>query len=351
MPKSGVINPATETIAGYSVDTLDRAPFWRDSESAIDISICIVNWNCRDLLRCCLESLRRQPPGIRSEVIVIDNASSDGAADMVERDFPDAILLRNQINLGFSRANNQAARLARGRNLFFLNNDTVVPPGALEELVDFADSHPNIGIIGPRLRDAEGTIQVSYRQKVSVGALLHRTILFRWTGLFRRTYRNCRRPRFDPDIPQQVDVLMGAAMLLPRRVLFESGMWDEDYTFGGEDMDLCFRVGRQFPVVYHPGIEIIHFGRAATRQHVSYTSINIPAGFIRFLRKTETAGLSLLLYKCVVTVDAPLQVLGNGFQLIIRKLFGGSEKACKSRLAFSSSWYFLTRGLPGFWQA
>jgi len=349
LSKPSVLNPSPVATAPALSETPPEAP--ARGQAAIDISVCIANWNCRNLLRGCLESLRRQPHGINWEVIVVDNASTDGADDMVERDFPEATLVRNQANLGFSRANNQAARLAHGRFLFFLNNDTIVPPGALEDLVDFADAHPGIGILGPRLRDAHGKIQVSYRQKLTVGALLHRTILFRWTGLFRRSYRNCRRPDFDSETTQPVEVLMGAAMLLPRQVFIECGMWDEEYTFGGEDMDLCYRVGRQFPVVYHPGIEILHFGRAATRQHVLFTAVKIPAGFLRFLRKTETPRAKLLFYKFVATIDAPVHMLANGIQFITRKLLGDSEKARKSWLAFKTSWHFLAFGLGDFWRA
>ncbi|HEV3078831.1 MAG TPA: glycosyltransferase family 2 protein, partial [Gemmataceae bacterium] len=122
----------------------------------LDISVCIANWNCRDLLRACLESLHARPQGVRLETIVVDNASSDGAADMVAESFPQVTLIRNRANAGFSRANNQAAQRARGRFLLFLNNDTEVPAGALEQLVAYAERHPEAGIIGPRLRDADG---------------------------------------------------------------------------------------------------------------------------------------------------------------------------------------------------
>src|SRR5438046_3677582 len=147
MSESGVVNSLTE-IDGQQPEAQARAQV-----DAIDISVCIVNWNCRALLRGCLESLRRQPAGIRWEVIVVDNGSKDGAADMVERDFHETTLVRNGTNFGFSRANNQAARLACGRYLSFLNNDTLVPPRALAESVDVAAAHPPIGIDAPRPRD------------------------------------------------------------------------------------------------------------------------------------------------------------------------------------------------------
>ncbi len=353
MSESGVINSRPQSASGACERPKNATGVMTDSARpvAVDISVCIVNWNCRELLRGCLESLRRQPAGIRCEIIVVDNGSTDGAADMVEHDFPEAILLRNQANLGFSRANNQAARFARGRYLFFLNNDTVVPPGALEELVDYADAHPEIGILGPRLRDAQGKVQASFRQRLTVGALLHRTILLRWTGLFRRQYYDCRRQHFDPDTTQSVEVLMGAALLLPRQVFIDSGMWDEDYIFGGEDMDLCDRVGRRWPVVYHPAVEILHYGRASTRQHTRFASVQIPAGFVRYLRKAKTPPVTLLVYKSLVTVDAPLQILANGCQFLVRYVLGHSEKARKSRRAAKSSCHFLIHGLIEFWRA
>jgi GT2 family glycosyltransferase len=284
-------------------------------------------------------------------VIVVDNASTDGAADMVKHNFPEVILVRNESNQGFSRANNQAARLSRGRYLLFLNNDTVVPPGTLEELVHYADTNPGFGILGPRLQDPLGKIQTSYRNTITMPALLHRTVLFRWTGLFRRSYLWCRRESFDPESTREVEVLMGAAMLLPRRVFFDAGMWDEAYTFGGEDMDLCFRVRRSLPVIYHPNIEIIHHGRASTRQHLPFASCNIPAGFVRFLRKTGASPISLLVYKCALTLDGPLKMMSNSCQFLWRRFLGQPQKARKSLLAFKSSWYFLARGLLEFWKA
>jgi GT2 family glycosyltransferase len=313
--------------------------------------VCIANWNCRDLLRACLESLHDRPQGLSVETVVVDNASADGAADMVEREFPEVVLIRNATNVGFARANNQAARRARGRYLFFLNNDTVVPPGALRRLVDYADAHPEVGMVGPRLRDGQGRFQVSYRQRPNLATLLHRTSLLRWTGLLRGAYRSYRREDFDPHTTRPVEVLMGAAVLLPRARFFGCGGWDEDYAFGGEDLDLSLRVSREAQVVFLPEVEVTHYGRVSTRQHIGFASAQMMVGFARYLRKSGSSRAGLLLYKLAVTLDAPLQLGSKAAQYLWRRLRGRRKEAHKSLLACRGLAHFLLRGLPTFWRA
>jgi GT2 family glycosyltransferase len=317
----------------------------------VDVTVCIANWNCKDLLQACLQSLAQQPPGISLEVIVVDNGSSDGAADMVAREFPEVILERNQVNCGFARASNQAAERAHGRYLFFLNNDTWVPPDALRRLVEYADAHPEIGMIGPRLRDARGRTQVSYRLRPTMATLLHRSSLFRWTGLLRGGYRRYRRQDFDPTSARSVEVLMGAAVLLSRAVFLTCGRWDENYRFGGEDLDLSYQVRRRFPIVYYPAVEIIHYGRMSTRLHIGYASAQMTIGFARYLRKTGCARPALLAYKVVVLLDTPVQLIEKYVQYLWRRFQGRPEKAAKSLLAFKGFWHFLTRALGPFWRA
>jgi GT2 family glycosyltransferase len=312
--------------------------------------VCIVNWNCRELLRACLRSLAPRRQGVRLEVIVVDNGSADGAAEMVPRCFPRVRLLCNPANAGFARANNQAAALARGRYLFFLNNDTAVPPGAVRRLLAYARAHPEAGLIGPRLRDGRGRTQTSCRLRPTVGALLHRTCLLRWTGLFRKPYRRYRGRGGDFTTTRPVEVLMGAALFLRRAVFRECGPWDEGYTFGGEDIDLCGRVGRSHAVVYHPDVEVMHHGRASSRQNVGYVYSNTLTGITRALRQNGTSRLALLAYKVVVTLDAPLQWLRHAGQYYWRRLRGRRATAAKSLLVLRGLNHFLTRGLLAFWK-
>ena len=166
-----------------------------NASTKIDVSVCVVNWNCRQLLRDCLLSLRTSASDKLSlEVIVVDNASTDGAPELVAAEFPEVRLIRNRENLGFAKANNQAAAVASGRYLFFLNNDTIVPPGAIASLAAYLDTHPDTAIVGPKLCRPNGEHQVSYHNFPTMASLLRSTLLFRWTGVFRRSQR--RRYRF-----------------------------------------------------------------------------------------------------------------------------------------------------------
>jgi N-acetylglucosaminyl-diphospho-decaprenol L-rhamnosyltransferase len=315
------------------------------------VSICIVNWNCKDLLKSCLRSLQSKLQRVRLEVIVVDNASTDGAAEMVQRRFPRVVLVRNAENVGFARANNQAARLARGRWLFFLNNDTLAPPGALRRLIEYARTHPEIGLLGPRLCDADGRVQISCRRRPTVAALLHHTCLLRWTRLFRAAYRRYRGRDDGGDAVRSVEVLMGAALLVRRGVLREVGGWNEEYAFGGEDIDLCARVGCRRPVVYHPGIEILHYGRASSRQRIGHVYAQTATGLVRVMRKAGEPSAALWLYKLIFTLDAPIHWLRLGCEHLWRRVRGQAAAAERNLVVMRGLAGFLRRGLLEFWRA
>ncbi|MCU0706324.1 MAG: glycosyltransferase, partial [Fimbriiglobus sp.] len=278
------------------------------------VSVCIANWNCRDLLRKCLASLFDHDQGVPFEVVVVDNASADAAADMVADEFPQVVLVRNTQNVGFSRASNQAASLARGEYLFFLNNDTEVGPFTLLEFTAYADAHPDAGMLGPRLRGADGHDQISYRRRPTLAALLHRVSLLRWTGLFRKAYQRYRRDTFDPDGVKPVEALMGAAVFLPRATFHAAGRWDEAYRFGVEDLDLSAQVGQRAGVVYISHVEVLHHGRVSSRANIGFAAPNVAVGYVRYFRKAGASKTALTAYKVLVTLDAPVQLAAKAVQ-------------------------------------
>ncbi len=135
-----------------------------------------------------------------------------------------------------------------------------------------------------------------------------------------------------------------------RDVFFACGGWDESYTFGGEDFALSTRVGRDRPLLYFPDVTVTHFGRSSTRANLSYSSPNVIIGFARYLRQSGSHAAAMLLYKIVVTVDAPLHMTEKLVQYLYRRLRGRRREAEKSLGVAVGLWHFLRRGLGRFWQ-
>ncbi|MBA4067220.1 MAG: glycosyltransferase family 2 protein [Isosphaera sp.] len=328
-----------------------RPPPTPAARAAVDVSVCVANWNCAGLLRNCLRSLFDHPQGVTFEVVVADNASADGAADMVAAEFPRVVLIRNDENRGFAAASNQAAARARGRFLFFLNNDTEVPPLTLRRLVEHAAANPAAGMIGPRLREPSGAVQISYRRRPTIPALLHKLSLFRWTGLFRAAYGEYRRGSFDPDGVRPVEVLMGPAVFLPRAAFDAAGGWDERYRFGVEDIDLSVQVGRAGAVVYAGDVEVVHHGRVSSRGNVGFVAPSVATGYAQYFRKAGVGRLRLFAYKLAVTLDAPVQLLVKVVEAAARRLVGHRADARRSWAAARGVWAFLRGELVRFWRA
>lgn len=207
----------------------------------MDLSVVILNWNTRKLLEQCLKSLACPQPGLEMEILVVDNASGDTSRQMVQTQFPQVRLLVNDHNLGFGAGNNTALPHATGRYILFLNTDTIVMEGALAAMVRFADSQPDIGILGPKLLNGDGSLQYSCRRYPNLG-----------TGFFRNTPLGRLFPKnrfaidylyqdWDHATPRDVDWVSGAALMIRRTLLDQIGGFDETFFMYCEDVDLCWR--------------------------------------------------------------------------------------------------------------
>ena len=303
----------------------------RCDPGTIDVSVCIANWNCAPLLRRCLRSLFESPQGVRFEVIVVDNASTDGAAAMVVEEFPQVILIPNAANRGFAAASNQAAARAEGHHLFFLNNDTEVPARTLARLLDHARANPAAGMIGPRLREPGGAVQISYRRRPTIAALLHKVSLVRWTGYFRKEYKDYRRGSFEAIGTRPVEVLMGPAVFIGRELFDAVGGWDERYRFGVEDIDLSMRVAKSRAVMFVDDVEVIHHGRVSSRANVGFVAPSVTTGYVHFFRKAGARRWPLFGYKLAVTLDAPVQLAGKAIEALARCATGQRANAAQAR--------------------
>jgi N-acetylglucosaminyl-diphospho-decaprenol L-rhamnosyltransferase len=249
-----------------------------------DLSIVILNYNTRDHLRACLQSLG-QPA--RTEVWVVDNASSDGSADMVEAEFPWASLIRAPRNGGYAYGNNLALRRCQGETILLLNPDTLLPPGGLDSLADKLRQHPEAGIVGPKLLRPDGSMHLACRRSFPTPPVA----FYRLSGLSRLFPRSRRFGQYnltyvDPDQAIEVDAVCGACLVIRRAVIDRIGLLDERFFMYGEDLDWCLRARLAgWAVRYEPGVVVRHQHGAASRKRVLRTTFHFFRAMDLFYRK------------------------------------------------------------------
>jgi hypothetical protein len=250
------------------------------------VSVCIVSWNVRDDLLTCLDSLRAGGAGLSTEIIVVDNASTDGTVEAIRQRVPEVQLIGNEDNRGFAAASNQALAAATGDFLLLLNPDTIVPPGGFAELDRFARDHPEAGLIGPKLVNPDGTLQHSCRRfPTPMAALFRHTILGR---LFphNRWSAEYVMAEWDHVTPREVDWVSGACMLVRRESYERVGPLDEGFFWGSEDVDYCFRAHRAgWQVLYTPQPVVVHKVGASTNQVPVRTFVRFHRSMYRLYRK------------------------------------------------------------------
>jgi GT2 family glycosyltransferase len=181
-------------------------------------------------------------------------------------------------------------------------------------------------------------------------ALLHRIAWLRWTGLFRKAYSDYRRQTYDPMGVKPVEALMGAAVFVPRTAFEQSGRWDEQYRFGGEDLDLSTQINRQYRVVYHGGVTVVHHGRMSSKSNSEFVVGSVETGYVRYLRKAGCGRVKMFAYKLSVTLDTPFQWMLRTIQTGYRTLRRRPNDAAKSRETANGLWHFMTRDLGTFWR-
>jgi len=221
----------------------------------MDVSFIIVNWNTRDLLRACLKSVYSTVKGLKFEVFVVDNASDDGSAEMVRREFAAACLLVNVENRGFAAANNQALNLMTGRYAFLLNSDARLTEGAVAELFRFMEGHPEAAMVCGQLLNEDGSKQRSFASFPTLLTLLTNESLLEF--LCPRRFPSKRR-RYEG--PIEVDSCIGAAVMVRKKAIDEVGRLDERYFFFFEETDWAYAMRRAGWKIYHvPTAFIYHF--------------------------------------------------------------------------------------------
>jgi GT2 family glycosyltransferase len=254
----------------------------RFAPSQVDASIVVVSFNTRDVLRECLLSVYREVGSLHVQVIVVDNASTDGSPAMIEREFPEVELIRNEINLGFGSANNVGIQSARGRYVVLLNSDAFLTEGSLDRSVTHMNDNPRVGLGGGRLVGRDGSWQPSARMFPTVlsDLIVHSGLAARFPRS--RFFGRADRTWADEMEAAEVDWVPGAYSIIRSNVLAATGPFDPRFFLYYEEVDLCIRIKQNgFSIWYWPDIAVVHLGGESSRQ-------------IRSLEMSRTGGQLLL---------------------------------------------------------
>jgi GT2 family glycosyltransferase len=253
----------------------------------MDLSVIIVNYNVRHFLEQCLNSVKRASENTECEIFVIDNNSADGSCSMVTSMFPDVKLIRNLNNAGFSFANNQAIRLAKGKFILLLNPDTLVEEDTFTRCIAFMNEHPDAGALGVKMINGNGKLLPESKRAVPTpGTAFFKmsglSFLFPKSKLFNRYYLG----HLDSSTTSEADIISGAFMFIRKEALDKTGLLDETFFMYGEDIDLSYRILKEGYInYYYPEVKIIHYKGESTRKgDINYT-VHFYKAMIIFVKK------------------------------------------------------------------
>lgn len=255
------------------------------------LSVIIVSWNTRELLRRCLETLKGELSEIESEVFVVDNNSADQSAQMVAAEHPWTRLIANESNRGFAAANNQALVLTKGEHVLLLNPDTEVRPGSLRTLLRFLDEHRHAGVVAPQLLNSDGTIQRSCRQFPTFLGML-----YEFLGLSRvfpdePKFRQYKMLDWNHDDERLVDQPEGACLLIRRQVIDQVGLLDEGFFMLFEEVDWCYRIKQHgWEIWFTPAAKVVHHYGQSIKQVKAKMILSSHRGLYRFWQKHYRRG-------------------------------------------------------------
>ena len=233
----------------------------------IDVSVIVISWDMRDMLKAMLSSVCYFTSGVSYELIVVDNASKDGTADMVSREFSYVRLIKNTENRGVAPARNQAFKIADGRYVVTLDADMVFVENSLEQMVRFMEGHPEAGICGCKLTFPDGTVQPSSRRFPTIFAQMLRRFQHFEFVRNSKTLRNHEMAEWDRSESREVDYVIGACQFIRKSAKDQVGLLDEKIFYGPEDVDYCVRMKHAgWKVFYYPHTRIVHYEQRVTKK-------------------------------------------------------------------------------------
>lgn len=279
----------------------------------LDLSIIIVNWNTRELTARCLSAVDATVKKISYETIVVDNNSSDGSQDMVREQFPNVKLIANTENGGFAKANNQGIQISQGRYVLLLNSDAFVLENTLDTMVTFMDAHPEAGMAGCKLLYENGSLQVSCATFPTLATEFYIAVgldkLFPKSKIFGKYLMT----DWDYGTMREVDVIMGAFMMVRKSGIDQVGMMDESFFMYSEEVDWCYRFkAAGWKILFTPEVECIHIWGGSSRAVKVETLIRLYRARVQFFRK-HYGRLTAFLYKIILVFSTFVRVFPGAF--------------------------------------
>src|SRR3989304_1543043 len=291
-------------------------PDLKENNKIKDLTISIVSYNSLYFLRECLDSILENPPELNYEIMVVDNASHDGTVEFVKNNYPEVVLIANNKNIGFAAANNRAIERSHSKYILLLNSDCMVYEKSLNNLVDFMESRPGIGITGPKIINNDETIQLSCRRFPSMFNAAAHTIL---TDIFPGNpfSKKYKLIGIDRDEPRKVDWVSGSCMIIRREALEDTGTLDERYFMYVEDLDICYRMWqKKWEVYYNPEVKIMHHIAGSSGRGKIKSSFRMQRSVFHFFWKNYRKNWRIVLIPLLILV------LGlRGFLSIIKSFF------------------------------
>jgi GT2 family glycosyltransferase len=275
------------------------------------LSIIIVTWNCKKFTGECLDSLLKFRLDPQAEIIVVDNASSDGTPELVRDSYPEVTLIRNAENLGFAKGNNVGIRKSTGSYIFLINPDVIVLDGCIERMLSYMAENPRIGMLGPRMLGADGKPYRSYMAAPTLWRLFCRALALDSLFPKSRLFGGYLMPYFDGNRIAEVDVLNGWFLLTQREAVNEVGLLDESLFMYGDDLDWCKRFREAgWKNIYFPEVASIHYGGGSSANAPVRFSVEMERASLQYWQK-NFGRASQMMFLVIAWIHQVIRLTGN----------------------------------------